>query len=171
MQSLFQPLPQFSKFHFTQKNILQKQIHKSSAPFQQSWPRICWQISDRPAWTSGNCFSRYAKMSQFINSVFFCYSEIWKKNITVVFWFPKHDLRCAAATCGGPICGSRLRCACGTHFGSNLRCACMQCSAFLRLAKCDHNIAHNFGNYERVWLSFGLSYDFVAQKWSILAFS
>jgi hypothetical protein len=65
------------------------------------------------------------------------------------------------------MCGSKLRCACGTHFGSNLRCACVR--RIFRLAKCDQNIAHYFGNNERNWLSFGLSYDFVAQKWRILA--
>jgi hypothetical protein len=66
------------------------------------------------------------------------------------------------------MCGSKLRCACGTHFGSNLGCACVRC--ILRLAKCDRNITHYFGNKERNWLSFGISYNFVAQKWRILEF-
>ena len=48
------------------------------------------------------------------------------------------QLQCAAATCGGAMCGSKFHCDCGTHFGSNLRCACVQC--ILRLAKCDQNI-------------------------------
>jgi hypothetical protein len=65
------------------------------------------------------------------------------------------------------MCSSKLRCVCGTHFGSNLRCECVRC--ILRLAKCDCNIANYFGNNERNWLSFGVSYDFVAQKWRILA--
>jgi hypothetical protein len=55
----------------------------------------------------------------------------------------------------------------GTHFGSNLQYACVRC--ILRLAKCDRNIAHYFGNNERNWLSFCVSYNFVAQKWRILA--
>jgi hypothetical protein len=67
----------------------------------------------------------------------------------------KHDLRCAAATCEGAMCSSKLRCAC-------VRC-------ILRLAKCDRIIASYFGNNERHWLSFGVSYNFVAQKWKILA--
>jgi hypothetical protein len=54
---------------------------------------------------------------------------------------------------------------------SNIRCACVRC--ILRLAKCDRNITHYFGNNERPVdeneLSFGVSYDFVAQKWRILA--
>ena len=62
------------------------------------------------------------------------------------------EVRCAVATC---------------YFGSKLRCACMQC--ILRIVKCDRNIAHYFGNNERNWLSFGVSYDFVAQKLRILA--
>jgi hypothetical protein len=37
----------------------------------------------------------------------------------------------------------------------------------VHFAKCDRNIAHYFGNNERNWLSFGVSYDFVAQKWRI----
>ena len=57
---------------------------------------------------------------------------------------------------------NKLRCACGTHFGSNLRCACVRC--ILRLAKCDRNNADYFGNNERNWFSFGLSYNFVAKK-------
>ena len=56
---------------------------------------------------------------------------------------------------------------CGSHFGGNLRCVCVQC--ILRLVKCDQNIAHYFGNTERTLLSFGVSYNFVAQKWRILA--
>jgi hypothetical protein len=63
------------------------------------------------------------------------------------------------------MCGSKFQCARGTHFGSNLRCVCERC--ILRLTKCDRNIAHYFGNNERNWLSFGVSYDFVAQKWRI----
>ena len=59
---------------------------------------------------------------------------------------PKHDLQCAAATCGGAMCGSKLRCACGTRFGSKLRCALVQ--SILRLAKCNRNIAHYLGNNE-----------------------
>jgi hypothetical protein len=47
----------------------------------------------------------------------------------------------------------------------------MKC--ILRLVKCDRNIAHFFGNNERTedlnLLSFGVSYNFVAQKWRILA--
>jgi len=65
------------------------------------------------------------------------------------------------------MCGSKLRCACEIHFGSNLQCACVRC--ILRLAKCDHNIAHYLGNNEKNWLSLGVSYNFVAQKWRILA--
>ena len=61
---------------------------------------------------------------------------------------------CTAATCGGAMCCSKLRCACGTHFGSNFWCACVWC--ILRLAKCNHNIAHYFGNNERTdnWLKY-----------------
>ena len=94
-------------------------------------------------------------------------SPIWKFQ----FWTAKHDLQCAAATCGGVMCSCNLRCACGTHFGSNLWYACVRC--IFRVAKCNHNIAHFFGNNERTdnWnlLAFGVSYDFVAQKWRILA--
>jgi len=43
----------------------------------------------------------------------------------------------------------------------------------LRLAKCDRIITHYLGNNERTdnqnLLSFGVSYDFVARKWRILA--
>ena len=42
-----------------------------------------------------------------------------------------------------------------------------------RLAKCDRNIARFFGNDERnndeILVSFGVSYNSVAQKWKILA--
>ena len=66
------------------------------------------------------------------------------------------------------MCGSKLRCACGTNFSSrSLRFACVRC--ILRLAKCDHNMAHYFDKNERDWLSFGVSYNFVAQKCRILA--
>ena len=34
--------------------------------------------------------------------------------------FPKHDLRYAATPSQVAMCGHKLRCACGTHFGSNL---------------------------------------------------
>ena len=44
----------------------------------------------------------------------------------------------------------------------------VQC--ILRLARCDCNIAHHFGNNVRYWLFFGVSYNFVAQKWSISIF-
>ena len=54
------------------------------------------------------------------------------------------------------------------HFGSNLQCACVR--SIFRLHR---NIAHFFGNVERTddsnLLSFGVSYNFVAQKWRILA--
>ena len=36
------------------------------------------------------------------------------------------------------------------------------------LAQWDYKIAYYFGNNERNWLSFGIRYDFVAQKWNIL---
>jgi hypothetical protein len=52
-------------------------------------------------------------------------------------------------------------------YGSNLQCAFVRC--ILRLAKCDRNVTHYFGNNYRNWLSFGVSYNFLAQKWSILA--
>ena len=39
------------------------------------------------------------------------------------FKFPKNDLRCVAATCRGAMCGSKLRCACGTHF-CRMICVC-----------------------------------------------
>jgi hypothetical protein len=57
----------------------------------------------------------------------FC--QLWRRLQT------KHELRCAAAICGDAMCGSKLQCACGTHFGSSLQCACMRC--ILRLAMCD----------------------------------
>ena len=82
-------------------------------------------------------------------------------------YLTKNDLRCAAAICRGAMCGSKLQCACRIHFHSNLRCVCMQC--ILRLAMCNQNIAHYFGNTERTLLSFGVSYNFVDQKWRILA--
>ena len=42
---------------------------------------------------------------------------LWNKNIDLQhnLW-PKHDLRCGAATCGGAMCRSKLGCAYGTHF-------------------------------------------------------
>ena len=70
-------------------------------------------------------------------------------------------------TCDVRLQLAEVRCACETHFESHLRCACVR--YILKLAKCDLNIAHYFGNNERTLLSFGLSYDFVAQKWRILA--
>ena len=70
----------------------------------------------------------------------------------------KHDLLCATVTCGGALCESKFRCACGTHFGSNFQCACVQC--ILRLAKCNRNIAHHFGNIKT---------NDETQKWRILA--
>ena len=51
----------------------------------------------------------------------------------------------------------------GSHFGSNLRC---------ELVRSATAILHIFGNNKRTddrnLLSFGVSYDFVAQKWRIL---
>ena len=44
-------------------------------------------------------------------------------------------------------------------------------ACIFRLAKCNHNIAHFFGNNERTdnLLAFGVSYIFVVQKWMVLA--
>jgi hypothetical protein len=73
------------------------------------------------------------------------------------------EVRCAVASCD--VHAEPILVVC------NLRCACVRC--ILRLGKCDRNIAHYFGNNERTddanVLSFGVSCDFVAQKWRILA--
>ena len=66
------------------------------------------------------------------------------------------------------MCGSKLQCVCGTNFHSN--CDVCACNAF---KACEvrpyQNIAHCFGNTERTLLSFGVSYNFLDQKWRILA--
>jgi hypothetical protein len=55
---------------------------------------------------------------------------------------------------------AEVRCACRTLFGSNLQYWWVQC--IFRVAKCDRNIA-------LFLLLFGVSYNFVAQKWRIFA--
>ena len=77
--------------------------------------------------------------------------------MTCDVWLQLAEVRCVVACCNVHV---------EPHFGSNLRCACVRC--ILRLVKCNCKIAHYFGNNEIKWLSFGVSYDFVAQKWRIL---
>jgi hypothetical protein len=62
------------------------------------------------------------------------------------------ELRCAVASCDVRAEPTLV-----------VTCNVRACDVFFKkLAKCDRNIAQYFGNNERNWLSFGVSYNFVA---------
>ena len=117
------------------------------------WPILCLYF-----WgpvTSGGVKKHKIKV---ISSIFM---NFWNRNNLDQLdrLTPRHDLRCAIASCelrcAVASCDVRVR----THFGCKLRCACVRC--FLRCAKCDRNLARFLVYITLLWVENRWFYYFI----------